>query len=66
MAKTQVRCYIDTKAYVTVCKYQEKWGKRNVSQTIEHIVKSWIRQDKERIRKKLLEKKEQEKKDEND
>jgi len=57
MTKIPIQYFCGEETQKRLFKYKETWDKKNVSQTIDHIIKSWMRQDEERIRKRMLEQK---------
>lgn len=56
MSKTRVTTYLENREAIMVFTLTQKWNKKNNAQTIEHIVKSWLRQYEEELRKQLKEK----------
>jgi len=56
MSKTRMTTYLENREAILVFQLTQKWNKKNNAQTLEHIVKSWLRQYEEKVRQQLKEK----------
>jgi len=56
MSKVRTEVYFENMTYFKLCELTQKWGKKNESRTVNHIVKSWLRQYEEKVRQQLKEK----------
>ena len=56
MNKVRTEVYFESNVYISLMKLTEGWGKKNISQTANHIVRSWLRQYEEQVRQQVKEK----------